>query len=279
MPRPQVMRHMLAGLNVGLIATRQTRDDWWALSTRSLIAHKSLAAYDINYLFPLYLYPAENEKMGLGRELERTSNLAPAFTYALEDAVSLRSIPDGPGDLKTTFGPEDTFHYIYAVLHSPEYRRRYADFLKSDFPRIPLPKDRAVFTKLAALGEQLTTLHLMEAEGTDKPTFPREGSNRVDRVRFTPPTGDTPGRAWINGRQYFEGVSPETWGFTIGGYRPAEKWLKDRKGRTLSFDDLEWYRKICAVLSETPRLMERIDEAMVKCGGWLGGRDSCPRPE
>ena len=94
-----------------------------------------------------------------------------AFTEALENATGLRYIPDGQGDLQSTFGPEDAFHYIYAVLHSPEYRRRYADFLKSDFPRIPLPQDRAIFTKLAALGAELVSLHLMESDGTDKPAF------------------------------------------------------------------------------------------------------------
>ena len=199
---------------------------------------------------------------------ERTPNLAPPFTGALADATGLRFMPDGRGDLDATFGPEDVFHYIYAVLHSPEYRRRYADFLKSDFPRVPLPGDRALFAEVVRLGARLADLHLMEADGTSAPAFTVAGDNRVERVRYAEPSGDTPGRVWINGEQHFEGVSPETWAFTIGGYRPAEKWLKDRKGRTLSFDDIAWYRRVCAALAETPRVMQRIDEAIEAHGGW-----------
>ena len=280
--RERVMRHMLAGPNVAISTTRNTEiaGGWEHVFVASnLTQHHTVSNKEVNYLFPLYLYPQESEKMSLGDAPERSLNLSLGFTGALANAVGLRFVPDGRGDLQSTFGPENAFHYIYAVLHSPEYRRRYADFLRSDFPRIPLPQDRAVFAKLAPLGAELVSLHLMEDEGSDKPDFDIEGSNRVDRVRYAPPSGDTPGRVWINSRQYFEGVSPEMWGFTIGGYRPAEKWLKDRKGRTLSFDDLEWYRRVCAVLSETPRLMACIDEGMVECGGSLGKRDSCPRPE
>lgn len=177
-------------------------------------------------------------------------------------------MPERPGDLEATFGPEDVFHYIYAVLHSPEYRRRYADFLKSDFPRIPVPRDRALFGRLTELGERLVALHLVEEGGDDEPAFDIPGDSRVERVRYAEPSGETEGRVWINGDQYFEGVSPETWDFTIGGYQPAEKWLKDRKGRTLTFGDIEWYRRVCAALSETPRVMERIDEAIEEHGGW-----------
>ena len=266
-PRPRVMQHMLAGRNLALISTRQTRDPWAALATRSVIGHKALAAYDISSLFPLYLYPLGEDAMELGIA-DRTPNLDPSFTRALADATGLRFMPDGPGDLDTTFGPEDVFHYIYAVLHSPEYRRRYADFLKADFPRIPLPGDRALFAELVGLGARLADLHLMEADGADAPAFTVAGDNRVERVRYAEPSGDTPGRVWINGEQYFEGVSPETWALTIGGYRPAEKWLKDRKGRALSFDDIAWYRRVCAALAETPRVMERIDEAIEAHGGW-----------
>ena len=124
------------------------------------------------------------------------------------------------------------FNYIYAVLHSPEYRRRYADFLKSDFPRVPLTSNRALFTALVGLGQRLASLHLMEADGADQPAFPIAGNNQVSKLRYAPPASSAPGRVFINSGQYFEGVTPETWAFTIGGYRPAEKWLKDRKGES-----------------------------------------------
>ena len=161
------------------------------------------------------------------------------------------------------------FHYIYAVLHSPEYRRRYADFLELDFPRIPLPGNRAFLADLVRLGVRLVSLHLMDADGIDaRAAFPDTGSNQVDKVRYAPPTGGLPGRVWINREQYFESVEPEVWAFTIGGYRPAEKWLKDRKGRALSEDDIDHYRKIVAALAETRRLMAEIDEVIGKHGGW-----------
>ena len=109
----------------------------------------------------------------------------------------------------------------------------------------------------------------MEAEGAQA-MFPDTGSNQVDKVRYAPPTGGLPGRVWINREQYFESVEPEVWAFTIGGYRPAEKWLKDRKGRALSEDDIDHYRKIIAALAETRRLMVKIDEVIGKHGGWPG---------
>ena len=158
------------------------------------------------------------------------------------------------------------------MLHSPEYRRRYADFLKSDFPRVPLPGNRAVFSALIFPGARLVSLHLMETEDRgDGAAFHRTGSNQVDKVRYAPPSSGLPGRVWINREQYFESVEPEIWASTIGGYRPAEKWLKDRKGRTLSEDDIDHYRKIVAALTETRRLMAEIDEVIEKHGGWPGG--------
>ena len=109
------------------------------------------------------------------------------------------------------------------MLHSPEYHRRYAGFLKSDFPHAPPVGDRALFAQLAGLGRELAAQRLVEAEGPEPPAFPAGGSNRVDKVGYSPPSGGAPGRAWINADQFFAGVAPETWAFAIGGYRPAEK--------------------------------------------------------
>ena len=275
-PRPKVMRHMLAGPNLGLSTTRSTEiaGGWeHVFVSRTLTQHHTVSLKEVNYLFPLYLYPTEGAE-GFGKA--REANLAPGFVEACAAALGLAFLPDGAGDLEATFGPEDVFGYIYAVLHSPEYRRRYAPFLKSDFPRVPLT-GRAPFAALARLGRRLTALHMMEAEGDDAPAFPTAGSNRVEKVRYAPPKGAVPegaapGRVWINGAQSFEGVAPETWGFSIGGYRPAEKWLKDRKGRALGFADVAHYRRLCAALAETPRLMARIDETIAAHGGWPLGR-------
>ncbi len=265
MPRPKVMRHMLNGKNLALIIPKQHKDEFGTLAAQFISAHKAVAAYDINYHFPLYTYPESRE--GLIPDT-REPNIDQDFIKPLSAATGLAFVPDGTGDLETTFGPEAAFHYVYAILHSPEYRRRYAGFLKSDFPRIPLTNDRELFTKLAALGKQLAALHLMETEGENSPAFPVAGSNRMEKARYAPPNDGLPGRVWINRDQYFEGVTPATWTFAIGGYRPAEKWLKDRKGRVLSFEDIIHYRSICAALAATPDLMARIDETIIVYGGW-----------
>ena len=268
-PRSKVMRHMLAGPNIGLIATRQVSVDGGyshVLVSRFLVDNRCMySSRGIMFLMPLYTYPTEEqERLGL----ERQPNLGKEFVEAVGTSLGLEFEPEGSGDLRESFGPEDVFHYIYAVLHSPEYRRRYADFLKSDFPRVPLTGNLSLFAALAELGERLASLHLMESDGDDTPAFPVMGSNRVDREQYTPPSCDSPGRVYINCRQYFEGVAPETWDLSIGGYRPAEKWLKDRRRRTLSYDDVDHYRRVCAVLAETPRLMARIDEEIESRGSW-----------
>ena len=274
-PRPEVMRHMLAGPNIGLSTSRGTEiaGGWeHVFASNCLTQHHTVSIKEVNYLFPLWLYPADEDALDLGVG-ERRANLAPEFAAALEEATGLRFEAEGGDGLEAAFGPEDAFRWVYAVLHSPQYRRRYADFLKSDFPRVPPPRGRAQFEALTALGGRLAALHLLEADGpaADMPAFPASGSRVVERVRYEPPRDGGPGRAWINAAQCFEGVAPETWAFAVGGYRPAEKWLRDRKGRTLSFEDVEHYRRTCAALAETPRLMARVDEAIAAGGGWPPG--------
>ena len=242
-----------------------------------------MAAYDINSLLPLYTYPSEQSiAQGLYQQGERQPNLAPAFTAELERRLSMRLISDGKGDLRETFGPEDVFHYIYAVFHAPTYRQRYDQFLRADFPRVPLVDDLELFRILVELGEQLTKVHLLESSPSSQPAanFPVPGDNMIERgypkyyePGETPPGETTPiekGRVYIsaNGKkggkrgQYFEGIAPEVWEFRIGGYQPMDKWLKDRKGRTLSFDDQSHYMKIAVALQETIRLMENVDQAI-----------------
>ena len=258
--RERVMRHMLAGNNLGLSTTRSTEiaKGWEHIfASKDLIQHHTVSLKEVNYLFPLYIYPAEGTN-------SRDPNLNPRFINEFAPAIGLEFIPDGAGNLTTTFGPKDVFHYIYAVLHSPEYRRRYADFLKSDFPRVPVTNYGALFKSLAALGKRLTALHLLETDDSDTPVFPIAGNNRVEKVRYAPPQK----RVWINGEQYFEGVAPDTWEFTIGGYQPTEKWLKDRKNRILSYEDIVHYCRLCAALAETLRIMASIDETIDAYGGW-----------
>ena len=280
-PRPAVMRHMLAGKNLALITSRMTKGETFshAQMTRTIAEVICMSPKTSNngFVFPIYLYP------GVGKADQRTldpwvpgergrrPNLDPTFVRLLEQATGLTFVSDQRSGCEESFGPECVLGYIYAILHSPEYRRRYADFLKSDFPRVPLPGNRAVFSALIFPGARLVSLHLMETEDRGEgAAFHRTGSNQVDKVRYAPPSSGWPGRVWINREQYFESVDPEIWAFTIGGYRPAEKWLKDRKGRTLSEDDIDHYRKIVAALTDTRRLMTEIDEVIGKHGGWPG---------
>jgi len=168
----------------------------------------------------------------------------------------------GGNDKVRTFGPEDVFHYIYAVFHSPEYRKRYAEFLKIDFPRVPLPKGRELFVKLCQTGEKLVRLHLLEAEILEEqdrwPAFNSAGDNVVGKgypKYVAQAERPEKGKVHINEHQYFEGVRPEVWEFHIGGYQVCEKWLKDRRGRKLSYADISHYQKITVALGETIRLM------------------------
>jgi predicted helicase len=156
------------------------------------------------------------------------------------------------------FTPIDILDYIYAVLHCPTYRERYKEFLKIDFPRIPYPEDAKTFWKLVKLGEKLRHLHLMEdvVPLPNMATFPITGSNNMVKLEYTN------GKVQINTTQYFDNVSASVWNFYIGGYQPAQKWLKDRKGRTLSLDDIQHYQKIIAALQVTGELMHEVDEAM-----------------
>ena len=178
-----------------------------------------------------------------------------AFRSAAVSAAGASEDAGGTGE--GTFGPEEIFHYIYAILHSPTYRTRYAEFLKIDFPRVPLTSDRKLFAGLAEKGRELAALHLMEsaALNTLVTTFTVSGSHRVEKVRYDKKTQ----RVFINKDQYFEGVPPQAWEFCIGGYQVCQKWLKDRKGRELSWEDQQHYQKIVVALQETIRLMGEID--------------------
>ncbi|MCL4464757.1 MAG: DUF559 domain-containing protein [Chloroflexi bacterium] len=475
-PRADVMRHMLVGNNLGLVSARQTRDEWGIFATHAICGHKSCAAYDINTLFPLYLYAVTDVTLMHQKGLFSTSpwpagkdgrvpNLDPAFVAEMERRLGMRFVPhpvgsshpltpphgesplatspraergkeedvekespspftergwpeaggevvspeaggevvsseaggevipskaegklvpwhtppglwellkplarqmrkvptpaeellwsllrdrqllglkfrrqhaieqfvvdfycpearlivevDGPvhqytqqedairqeflqsrglrvlrftneqvretpqvvletitntlrqssSDGETsehgtaTFGPEDVFHYIYAMFHSSTYRQRYAEFLKTDFPRVPLTTNPALFRCLCALGGQLVAIHLLESPLLDPPfptSFPQPGDGRVEKVRYD----EAEQRVYINSRQYFGSVTPEVWRFQVGGYQVLDKWLKDRKGRSLTYGDQTHYQKIVVALRETIRLMAEIDAAI-----------------
>ena len=273
-PRTAVMKHMIAGPNTGLCVGRAGQvvgsHTWDVAFVSRYPSDFNLFRRGGNCLCPLYTYPAaEAEDLFSEHDSSnRRPNLETGLVQTLRDSLGLTFIPEGCGDLDDSFGPEDVLHYVYAVLHSPEYRIRYAEFLKSDFPRVPLTGNLELFAGLVPLGRRLVALHLMEEVGEALPSFPVQGSHRVKKPKYTAPCEDALGQVWINGNQYFEGVSPEAWSFTIGGYRPVEEWLKHRKERTLSFDDIERYRRICGALTETSQIMELIDHEIDLMGGW-----------
>ena len=256
--RAETMREFLAGGNIGLCAMRQTHaSNWEHIFVTKLLTDAFINEIkDGTSVFPLYLYPIEGE-MHLG-EGNRSPNLNPQFIRALSEKLGLTFIEDGRGDAGQTFGPEDIFNYAYAVFHSPTYRTRYAGLLKIDFPRIPLTSDGDVFNALAAKGAQLVSLHLMESPllGDVITDYPIPGYNTVDNVTYD----DNSQRVYINETQYFGGVAPGVWDFHIGGYQVAHKWLKDRRGRTLTYDELTHYQKVIVALCATIRLMAEIEE-------------------
>jgi len=266
------MRHMQAGENLALITVRQVAEGVFdhVLATRWMVESRiTLSNKGIGFVFPLYLYPSAEagaDKLfaagpGPGKS-GRRPNLSPQFVAEFGEKLGLAFVADGTGDLKKTFGPEDIFHYAYAVFHSPTYRSRYAQFLKIDFPRVPLTNDKKLFARLCALGAELVGLHLLERVPAPAARYPQPGGNTVEKPRYKPPTDEAPGRVYVNNGQYFENIPPEVWEFHVGGYQVCEKWLKDRRGRRLSYDDIETYRSITEAIRQTVRVMPEIDSAI-----------------
>ncbi|MCA2653710.1 type ISP restriction/modification enzyme [Microcystis sp. M061S2] len=273
LPRQEVMHHFVNFDNLGLITSRQqSQSGIWSLSfvTQNIIECCSISnkTKETNYIFPLYLYPTNNPTLfdteATNSPNGRRPNLAPEFIKELSAKLDLEFISDGKGDEKKTFGPEDIFNYIYAVFHSPQYRQRYAEFLKIDFPRVPLTSNKELFWELVKKGDRLVQLHLMKATGKEISSYPVAGSNLVEQVKYD----ENKQQISINSDQYFAGIPPQIWNFYIGGYQVCQKWLKDRKGRHLSYDDLEHYQQIISILGESIAIMETIDIIINKYGGF-----------
>jgi len=243
----RVMRHMLAK-NLGLITPRQFKEEPGAFVTKEIIGHKTVSAFDINYLFPLYLYSETDDKSQYSRPGtldERKSNLEPSLVQALDRCFGRDVVP------------EEIFSYIYALLYAPTYRTRYAEFLRADFPRVPFTRKAELFTRVAHLGGRLVDLHLLKSPELDSPIARLQptGANKVEKPRYS----DNERRVYINETQHFEGVEPEVWAYQIGGYQVLEKWLKDRKSRTLSLEDITHYCHVVTALAKTIEIQREID--------------------
>ena len=257
MPRGEVMRHLFKKDNIGLICPKQVPDkeNSGVYISKFIAGHKTCSAYNINNIFPLYLYPESNGQQTIGQTTERTPNLNPEIVKQIANNLGL-TFTNEKETTKDTFAPIDILDYIYAVLHSPNYREKYKEFLKIDFPRVPYPKDKDTFWQLVKLGGQIREIHLLESPTVEKyiTQYPIDGDNIVTKPKYQD------GKVYINDTQYFNNVPQTAWEFYIGGYQPAQKWLKDRKDRKLEFDDILHYQKIIVALTDTDRLMIEINK-------------------
>ena len=268
------MSHFDGYENTGLIIGRQGQvigHMQWNL----IFCTNSLADYNIfyrggGYVFPLYSYPAKNGQQTIEETTKRTPNLNQEIVKEITDKLAL-TYTNEKETTENTFAPIDILDYIYAVLHSPTYREKYKEFLKIDFPKIPYPKDQITFWKLVKLGGEIRQIHLLESPAVEDyiTSYPKDGKNNIttkigkkDWELFD--EEKQLGRIWINEEQYFDNIPLTAWEFYIGGYQPAQKWLKDRKERTLEFDDILHYQKIIVALSETDRLMKEIDKIEIE---------------
>jgi predicted helicase len=270
------MKHMLSGKNIGLITVRRVPSNAecsYFFASRSIISNGAIRMdnQSVDTFFPLHLSAEKEECQGLF-DYDGKCNFSISFVHRLAEALKLQVSKSG---LPIGLTPEDIFHYAYAVFHSPGYRSRYAEFLKIDFPRLPLTSSLDLFRVLARLGGELVALHLLESPALENP-----------RTQFVGPSREVVKAGWVDGTVWidaggkksetrpgtsgFRGVPEAVWNFHIGGYQVCEKWLKDRKGRTLTEDDIAHYHKIVISLSETIRLMSEIDEVINQHGGWPG---------
>lgn len=277
-PRGEVMKNVIQGRNLSFSTNRTIEIGTWEhiLVSERIITHHTVSLKEVNYLFPLYLYPVgEATPLEYPTEItqERRANFSPEFLKALTAKLGYSPTP------------EAIFYYIYAVFHSPTYRRRYAEFLKIDFPRVPLTASPALFQQLATYGAALVALHLLKSPQLEE--FVTQYTGNPDPVvdagypKYVshPLTGGQDGSAPLarSGRgaggeggqvilnkngDRFTGVPDNVWNFYVGGYQVCHKWLKDRKGRTLSPEDLTHYQRIVVALQETIRLMQQIDAAI-----------------
>jgi predicted helicase len=263
------------GKNLALVATRQvTRPQFeHAYVSRHIIEIKACSHDRNTQIFPLFICGSDGE---LALSSGEMPNLNPGILAKLAKALGLKL-----NNCTRQLGKDDElsplrlFNFAYAILHCPSYRERYFEFLRSDFPRLPLTGNMDLFRALARLGGELTALHLLESPKLDKPMTKFVGSSReVVKIGWVDDT------VWINaggkkaattaGTSGFQGVPEAVWNFHIGGYQVCEKWLKDRKGRTLTDEDIAHYHKIVISLTETIRLMSEIDQVINTHGGWPG---------
>jgi predicted helicase len=255
-PRERIMSHVVKG-NLLFVSTRLNRglsQGYNFISNSILDLHLLDSAADSLQAFPLYIYNEINSQIKIDQSNQRTPNFNKEILNQIVEKMSLK-FTNEKEEKVGSFAPIDLLDYIYAVLHSPIYREKYKEFLKIDFPHVPYPTDVEKFWQLVKLGGEIRQLHLLESPTVNKyiTKYLVDGNNIVVKPKYEN------GKVYINESQYFENVPQVAWEFYIGGYQPAQKWLKDRKDRELSFEDILHYQKIIVALTETDRLMKEID--------------------
>ncbi|MBN2237632.1 MAG: N-6 DNA methylase [Bacteroidales bacterium] len=299
--RPQI--NVLKNLyrdNLAFITLRQSRtnNSFCYFLTDNIYSKDVISILDRATGFPIYIDTSTTAQQTIDKSTGRTPNLNMEIVNQIAEKLGL-IFTNEKETTENTFAPIDILDYIYAVLHSPTYREKYKEFLKIDFPRVPYPKDKDTFWQLVKLGCELRQIHLLESPVVEKyiTQYPIDGDNVVSNLKAKPYTLTMPPenvpdysdveswnkrtelenqkfdqelkifglmQVWINDTQYFDNVPELAWNFYIGGYQPAQKWLKDRKGRKLEFDDILHYQKIIVALCETDRIMKEIDGIEIK---------------
>jgi len=243
-PRPEVMQHMLQA-NVGLISPKQFKEKAGAFATAYIMGHKTVSAYDINYLFPMYRYAIQKGDLFRGAE-------GGEFREINLNASILRQLKKVH---KSKIQEKDLFYYAYAILYSRPYIAKYSEYLKIDFPRIPITLDSQLFRRIANAGQRLIDLHLLRPKEVANPVakLKGKGGHSVEKCNHEER------RVYINEQEYFEGISAEVWGYQIGGYQVCEKWLKDRRGRLLTLEEIKHYCRTVTSISKTIEMQKALD--------------------
>ena len=268
-PRPELVNYVANKKNLCLLSSRQQAVPGyfhsWITNLPANDCFISTKSREANQVFPLYIFQTSPLEQAAGRKPTKQPNISRKLVDQLSAAWNIEF--KGSRNKNESFTPEDIAHYIYAILNSPYYRERHIDLLKTDFPRIPFPKNSKDFFELAEQGEKLASLHLFDTKDVQPEVavdFPIKGTNEIERLSFDPKTT----RLYINKEQYFSGVSPRAWEFKIGGYDVLVKWLKDRPNSVLSYADIKMFRKIIGVFDKTIEIGSAIDKTIKKHGAW-----------
>ncbi|CEG24555.1 type ISP restriction/modification enzyme [Peribacillus simplex] len=257
-PRRNVMDHMVEEDNIGLVTTRMTKGESFNhifvseyISDNCLLSSKTS---NRGYMFPLYLYEGNR----------KTPNISNEFIQFIDKRMKTNFVKHGMGSKDGEIGPEAIFYYTYAILHASEYRIRYEEYLKLDFPYITFTSRKILFMKLSTLGRKLAFTHLNKRNLEIETSYPEEGSNLVEKVKYNKKDN----RLYINDRQYFDKVSPEIWEFQIGSYHVLKKWLNERIGDTFEYNDLVYFQQIISILKEATKICAEIDQTINNYGGF-----------